>query len=75
MACKCPVCNKSMSAIGELVEHVATSQDNPHQVWLESYCTKNKIDFARMVLQQINGDKNASKPLASPMKKDFCNKQ
>ncbi len=74
MACNCPVCKKSMSEIGALVEHVTGSQDNSHQEWLQSYCQKKKIDFGRMILKQINGDKNANKPLAAPMKKDFCNK-
>ena len=73
MACKCPVCKKSNSTVGALVEHVVNSQDNSHQEWLETYCGKNKIDFGRMILLQLNGDKNANKPLNAPLKRDFCN--
>ena len=72
MACRCPVCKKTIPSVSSFVEHVSGSQDNTHQKWLESYCDKNKIDFGRMILQQINGNQDAYKPLANPFKKDFC---
>ena len=72
MACKCPVCKKADSTVGALVSHIVNSHDAAHEKWLESYCESNKIDFGRMVLEQINGNKDANKPLTAPIKRDFC---
>ena len=72
MACKCPVCKKAASGTDGLVTHIVNSHDESHEKWLESYCESNGVDFARMVLEQINGNKNAAKPLTAPVKRDFC---
>lgn len=71
MACRCPVCKKTSSTDDALLEHIMTG-DSAHEKWLKSYCNSNKIDFARMILEQINGNANASKPLLASLKRDFC---
>ena len=72
MACKCPVCREANSTVGKLLEHIINNTDTSHEKWLESYCEKNKIDFGRLILERLNGNKDANKPLAVPLKRDFC---
>ena len=74
MNCKCPVCEKKNSTVEALAEHVANSQDDSHQIWIEAYCNKKKLDFARMLLQTLNGKKDAHKPLIAPFERDFYGK-
>jgi len=72
MAYRCPVCKQTASTVSKLAEHIMNSQDNSHGKWLESYCNSNNIDFARMILEQINGNKDTSKSLIKALKRDFC---
>ena len=72
MAFKCPVCKKTTSTVGTLIEHIANNQDASHEKWLEVYCQKNNIDFGRMILERLNGNKDANRPLTVPLKRDFC---
>ncbi len=72
MACRCPVCRKTTSTVGILLEHIMTNQDTAHEKWLESYCQLHNIDFGRLLLERINGGKDANKPLIVPLKRDFC---
>jgi hypothetical protein len=74
MACKCPVCKKEYSAVTELLEHIVDGGDSSHEKWLESYCTRSNIDYARLILERINGNQNANKQLSSSLNKDFCKK-
>jgi hypothetical protein len=74
MACKCPVCNKEYSTAPELLEHVIDGTDNSHEKWLESYCNKRKIDYARLILERLNGNPNANKLLSATLNKDYCKK-
>jgi len=72
MICRCPVCRKTTSTVGTLFSHIINNTDTSHEKWLESYCKLNNIDFGRLLLDRINGNKDANKPLTVLLKRDFC---
>ena len=71
MACKCPVCQKTSPSVDNLLEHIM-NDDSRHEKWLKTYTDSKNLDFGRMVLQQINGNADAYKPLTALLKKDYC---
>jgi hypothetical protein len=74
MTCKCPTCKKGFLEATELLEHFFSGSDSSHEKWLESYCNSKKIDYARLILERLNGDPNANKMLAASLIRDFCGK-
>jgi hypothetical protein len=74
MACKCPICKSGFSGAPELLEHLIEGSDSSHEKWVESYCNAKKIDYARLILERLNGNPNANISLAASLKKDYCAK-
>jgi hypothetical protein len=74
MTCRCQSCKKGFSTGSELLEHIISGPDSAHEKWMESYCDSKKIDYARLILERLNGNEAANKPVIAALKKDFCEK-
>jgi len=72
MACTCPVCRKRTAHVGTLFSHLINIHDRSHEMWLESYCKKNNVNFGRLLADRALDKKDANKPLTDMLKRDFC---
>lgn len=70
--CKCPVCGRQTASVGTLFLHLVNIRDPQHEKWLESYCQSNNINFLKVLVDRVEGIKDANKPLTDALKRDFC---
>ena len=72
MACKCPVCRRRTASVGTLFSHPVNISDPQHERWLESYCQSKNINLKKILVDRVEGIKDANKPLTNALRRDFC---